>query len=77
MSDHVVADGVISQRVKHAAERRGPGRRPDQILQNQVPADEEGYKLSHSDVAIGVGRAGRLGNADTKLCVAHALKGNT
>ena len=68
---HVVTDAVIGQRVEHAAESRRPRRRADQILQDQVPADEERHELPNRHVAVGVGRAGRLRDPDTKLCVAH------
>ena len=71
MCYHVVADAVIGQRVEHAAEGRGAGRRADQILQDQVPADEERHKLPDRHVAVGVGRAGRLRDPDAELCVAH------
>lgn len=74
---HVVADAVIGQRVEHAAESRRPGRRADQILQDQVPADEKRHKLSDRHVAVGVGRAGGFRHPDTKLCVAHTWKENT
>lgn len=52
---HPAADGVVGQRVKHAAQSAGAGRGANQVLQDQVPANEKCHKLPDSDVAIGVG----------------------
>lgn len=71
MRNHEVADAVIGQRVRHAAESRRPRRRPDQILQDQVPADEERHALAHGHVAVRVGRTRGLRDPHAKLCVAH------
>lgn len=71
---HEVADAVVGQRVGHAAEGRRPGRRSDQILQDEVPADEECHALAHSHVAVRVGRACGLWHPYAKLCVTHPWK---
>lgn len=70
--DHVSADAVVGQRVEHAAESARSGRRADQVLQNEVPPDEEGHKLPHRHVAVGVRRAGGLRHSHAKLSIAHA-----
>lgn len=54
MCYHVVTDAVISQRVEHAAEGRRPCRRTNQVLQDQVPADEKCHKLPNCHVAVSV-----------------------
>jgi len=72
VGDHKVADAVIGQRVRHAAEGRRPRRRADQVLQDQVPADEKRHALAHRHVAVGVGRARRLGHAHAELGVTHS-----
>lgn len=70
-ADHPAADGVVGQRVKHAAEGTGTCSCPNQVLQDQVPANEERHKLPHGHVAVGVGRARGLGDAHAELSVAN------
>lgn len=77
MCYHVVTDAVIGQRVEHAAESRRPGRRADQILQDQIPADEKRHKLADRHVAVGVRRARGFRDPDPELCVANSFKENT
>lgn len=70
-ADHPSADGVVGQRVEHAAEGAGTRGRADQVLQDEVPADEERYEFAHRHVAVGVGRARGLGDPHTELSVAN------
>lgn len=42
----------------------------DEVLEDQIPADDEGDELADGDVAVDVGRAG-LGHARSELGVAH------
>lgn len=74
---HPAADGVVGQRVKHAAQSTGTGRSANQILQDQVPADEKCHKLPNSDIAVGVSRPRGLGDADSEFCIANAYMGQT
>lgn len=74
---HPAADRVVGQRVKHAAQSAGAGRGANQVLQDQVPADEKRHKLPDGDIAVGVGRPGGLGDADSKLCIADTCMGHT
>lgn len=71
---HEVADAAVSQRVRHAAEGRCPRRGPDQVLQDQVPPNEERHKLSHCNVAVCVRRARGLGHPHPKLCITHPCR---
>jgi len=63
---------VVGQRVEHAAEGTGACGRADQVLQDEVPANEERHELPHRHVAVGVGRARGLGDPHAKLSIANA-----
>lgn len=72
---HPAADGVVCQGVKHTAQGAGTSRSANQVLQDQVPADEKCHKLPNGDIAVGVGRSCGLGDSNSKLCIAHTYKG--
>lgn len=74
MWNHEVADAVICQRIGHATEGRRPRCCTNQILKNQIPADEESHALAHSHVAVCVGRTCGLRHADAELCITHSCE---
>jgi len=71
MFDHEATNAVIGQRVKHAAECTGSCCCTNQILQNQIPANEKSHKFAHRHIAISIGRSCGFRHTHTKFSIAH------
>lgn len=72
-----LADLAVGERVEAGAEGAGAGRRADEVLQDHVPADDEGDELAHCDVAVHVGRSRCVGHPHAELRVARSCGDNT
>ncbi len=62
---------MVDERVEVGAEGLGHTGRAYDVLEDQIPADDEGHELADGHVRVDVGRA-CLGHARSELGVAEA-----
>ena len=68
------AHGVVDEGVETGAEGARTRRAADHVLQDQVPANQEGHELADSHVTVHVGRACGFRYSHSELAITHTCR---